>query len=77
MFKEHMMITQNLKRTPEARRRYFTALGAAAQLALVLGIFLGRLEIQNLDFLIGMLYGFSIVGNLAFLMVVSQKNYGG
>ena len=71
------MITQKFERTPEARRRYLTALGAAAQLALVLGIFLGRLEIQNLDFLIGMLYGFSMVGNLAFLFVVARRDAGG
>jgi hypothetical protein len=71
------MITQKLKRTPEARRRYFTALGAAAQLALVLGIFLERLEIQNLDFLIGMLYGFAMVGSLAFLFVVASRDVGG
>lgn len=70
------MITQKLKHTPEERRRYFTILGAAAQLALALGIFLGRLEIPNLDFLIGMLYGFSMVGNLAFLIVVARKDIG-
>ena len=71
------MITQKLKRTPEERRRYIPTLGAAAQLALVLGVFLGRLEIQNLDFLIGMLYGFSMVGNLAFLFVVARRDVGG
>ena len=71
------MISLKLKQTPEERRRYFTILGAAAQLALVFGIFLGRMEIPNLDFIIGMLYGFSLVGNLAYLVVVVRKGSGG
>ena len=65
------------KRTPEERKKYFTILGAAAQLALVLGIIMGRMEFPNLDFLIGMLYGFSMVGNLAFLIVIGRAHRRG
>ena len=64
------------ERTPEERRRYFTILGACAQVALVLGIFLSRLELAHLDFLVGMLYGFSMVGNLAYLIVVVRNKEG-
>lgn len=71
------MLSIKPKRTPEERRRSFTILGAIAQLALVLGILLGRLDLPNLDFLIGMLYGFSMIGNLAFLVVVVRKGNGG
>ena len=39
-----------------------------AQLAFVAGILLGRLEISGFDFLIGALMGFSMVGNLAYLV---------
>ena len=62
------------KRTPEEQKKSLTILGAAAQLALVLGVFLGRMDIPNLDFLIGMLYGFSMVGNLAFLIMISKEH---
>ena len=56
----------------EDRRKYFTWLGYAAQIALVLGIFLGRLENPAFDFVNGVLIGFSIVGNLAFLTTLSR-----
>ena len=62
------------KRTPEEQKKYLTILGTAAQLALVLGVFLGRMDIPNLDFLIGMLYGFSMTGNLAFLIMISKAH---
>ena len=62
------------KRTPEEQKKYLTILGAAAQLTLVLGVFLGRMDIPNLDFLIGMLYGFSMTGNLAFLIMISKAH---
>jgi hypothetical protein len=68
-----MMILSKSKRTPEERKRTITILGATAQLALVLAIALGRMEIPNIDFLIGLLYGFAIVGNLAFLTQVGRK----
>ena len=71
------MILSKSKQTTEERRKYFTLLGAAAQVALVLAIFLGRLEIPNIDFLVGMLYGFSMVGNLAFLTQVGRMRKGG
>ncbi len=71
------MIMIKSKRTPEERQRYFTILGAFAQFALVLGILIGRLDLPNLDFLIGMLYGFSVAGNLAFLVVVVRPKNGG
>lgn len=70
------MLTIKQKRTPEERRRYFTILGACAQFALVIGIFLSRLELAHLDFFIGMLYGFSMVGNLAYLIIVIRKKGG-
>jgi hypothetical protein len=64
---------------PENRVRYFTWLGCAAQIALVLGISLERLKNPALDFLTGLLIGFSIVGNLAFLFTISlhKKGVGG
>lgn len=62
------------KITPENLKRYFTIFGACAQIALVLGIVLGRMEILNLDFVIGMLYGFSMVGNIAFLVFISRNH---
>ena len=71
------MWLSKIKPTPEERQKYFRILGGAAQLALVLAILLGRLEIPNLDFIIGMLYGFSMVGNLAFITTVSKHNFGG
>lgn len=65
------------KRTPEERKKIFSILGGTAQLALVLAIILGRIEVTNLDFIIGMLYGFSMVGNLAFIISISRHNFGG
>ena len=67
-----MIIKSRIK--TENREKYFTYLGAAAQLALVLGILLGRIEKPGLDFVTGMLIGFSIVGNLAFLVTISRQN---
>ena len=64
------------ERNPEERQRYFTVLGACAQFALVLGIILSRLDLSYLDFFIGMLYGFSMVGNLAYLIVVVRDKKG-
>lgn len=58
---------------PENRVRYFTWLGYAAQIALVLGISLERLENPALDFVTGFLIGFSIVGNLAFIYTITRK----
>ena len=66
-----MLIKSHIK--PEIREKMFTWLGASAQLALVLGIFLQRLENPNLDFATGFLIGFSIVGNLAFIYTVSRE----
>jgi uncharacterized membrane protein AbrB (regulator of aidB expression) len=62
------------ERTPEEKKRYFTILGATAQIALVCGILLDRLNIPNFDFLIGMLFGFSMVGNLAYLTIVVRAD---
>ncbi len=55
--------------------QFFTLLGAMAQLALVLGIFLGRIVDAHpiLNFISGMLVGFSLVGNLAFIIFISRK----
>jgi hypothetical protein len=63
---------------PENRVKYFTWLGYAAQIALVLGISLERLENPTLDFITGFLIGFSIIGNLAFIYTISRTdNFGG
>lgn len=61
----------------EIRKRYFTWLGAAAQLALVLGIMIQRLDNPDLDFINGFLIGFSIVGNLAFIYTISRPSLKG
>ena len=58
---------------PEIREKMITWLGAAAQIAFVLGIILSRLDNPNLDFLTGFLIGFSIVGNLAFFTISRRK----
>jgi hypothetical protein len=68
-----MMSFWKFKNAPEERKRYFTYLGAVAQIAFVAGILLGRLDIPGLDFLEGMLLGFSMVGNLAFLFFVGRN----
>ena len=54
----------------EDRNKYFSMLGGLAQLALVLGIVLGRMAILNpvINFISGVLIGFSFVGNLAYLI---------
>ena len=59
---------------PENREKMLYWLGAAAQLALALGIILQRLENPSLDFITGFLIGFSIVGNLAFFYTTTRKH---
>ena len=61
------------KLSPDDRRTFFTILGGVAQIALVVSLILGQLEIPGTDFLQGMLIGFSMVGNLAFLVTVSRE----
>jgi hypothetical protein len=68
-----MMLSWKFKSAPEERKRYFTYLGAAAQIAFVASILLSRLDYPALDFLEGMLLGFSMVGNLAFLVFVCRN----
>ena len=53
--------------TPEQRRKTLVTIGGIAQIALVTGIILSRLDINGLDFFEGVLFGFSTVGNLAVL----------
>lgn len=65
------------KRTPEERKKAFTYLGGAAQIALVAAILLGRLDQPGLDFIAGALLGFSLVGNLTFLVGYSRNSFGG
>jgi hypothetical protein len=60
------------KFAPEKRMQILIALGPIAGLAFVLSIFLGRLDNPNLDFITGLLTGFSIVGNLAYIFVVTR-----
>jgi hypothetical protein len=67
------MLSWKFKSSPEERKRYFTYLGATAQIAFVTSILLSRLNIPGLDFLEGMLLGFSMVGNLAFLFFVGRN----
>ena len=65
-----MLIKQKIK--PEIRMQILTALGPIAWLALVLSIFLGRMDNPTLDFITGFLVGLSIVGNLAYIFVVTR-----
>ena len=48
-------------------------LGGAAQLALVVSILLDRFQVGHTDFIQGVLIGFSIAGNIAWLMAVRKK----
>ena len=70
-----MLIIKN-EGNPVKRQRYFTILGACAQFTLISGIILSRLDFSHLEFFIGMLYGFSMVGNLAYLIVVVRDKEG-
>jgi hypothetical protein len=65
------------RQTPEERQKYFTIIGKLALIALITAITLGRLEFLKLDFVIGMLYGFSVVGNIAYLVVIGRSKFGG
>ena len=57
-----------LKKIKPTHSKQFTIwFGAAAQLAFVVGILLGRLDNPKLAFLEGLLLGFSMVGNLYLL----------
>lgn len=60
------------KLTPESRIRLLIALGPLSGLAFVLSVFFGRLQDTNLDFLSGFLIGFSIIGNLAYIYVITR-----
>ena len=57
---------------PEKRIQIIIALGPLAGLAFVLSVFLGRMDNPDLDFLTGFLTGFSIVGNLAYIFMVTR-----
>ncbi len=48
-------------------------LGGAAQLALVASILLDRFTISHTEFIQGMLIGFSVVGNIAWLLAVRKR----
>ena len=65
-----MQFKQKIK--PEFRMQFFTALGPIACLALVLSIFLGSLDNPNLEIVTGFMVGFSIVGNLGYIFVVTR-----
>jgi Ca2+/H+ antiporter len=65
-----MLLKQKIK--PEYRMQILTALGPIAWLALILSIFLGRTGNPTLDFAQGFLIGISIVGNLAYIFVVTR-----
>jgi len=58
----------------EDRSNSFTILEGVAQVALVLGIFLALLDFPTLDLTSGTLIGFSIVGNLVFMIEISLHN---
>jgi hypothetical protein len=68
-----MFIKSNWKN--ENRLRYFTIIGAAAQISLVASIMLSRLSLglRWVDFVAGLLLGFSMVGNLAYLIYFSRQ----
>ena len=57
---------------PVERDKFFPIVFSAAQIALVLGLILGRLDWAGTDFLEGMLIGFSVVGNLAYLVYTGR-----
>jgi hypothetical protein len=54
------------------RIQILTALGPLAWLALIASTVLGRLDNPSLDFVIGFLVGFTIVGNLVYIYVVTR-----
>lgn len=60
------------KLTPDSRIKLLIALGPLSGLAFVLSVYIGRLQDPNLDFLLGFLIGFSIVGNLAYIYATTQ-----
>ena len=55
------------------RHTNFTWLGYAAQIALAFSILLERLGNPALDFISGLLLGFSLVGNLAFIFAIARE----
>lgn len=59
----------------EDRVKYFQWMGGCAQLALVLGIVLSKLDNPHplVNFASGILIGFSMVGNLAFIYTISRS----
>lgn len=65
-----MQIKHKIK--PESRMQILIALGPLAWLAVVLGIFLGRVGNPETDFISGFLVGLSIVANLAYIYVVTR-----
>jgi hypothetical protein len=65
-----MLLKQKIK--SKNRIQIFVVLGPIAWIALMLNIFLGRLENPTLDFATGFLVGISIVGNLAYIYVVTR-----
>jgi hypothetical protein len=60
------------KLSHESRIRLLIALGPLSALAFILSVFLGRMQNPDLDFLSGFLIGFSIVGNLAYIYVITR-----
>jgi len=62
------------KQTPGRRQKTLVYIGGIAQFAFVVSIMLSRLNIDGLDFLEGLLLGFSIVGNLAYLFFTSRRS---
>lgn len=61
---------------PETREKLLTALGPIAWLALILSIFINRMGNPDLDFLMGILVGFSIVGNLVHIYTSTRSLRG-
>jgi multisubunit Na+/H+ antiporter MnhB subunit len=59
---------------PTYRSSLMPRLGAIAQIAFVIAIILSRFENPDLAFFEGMLLGFSIVGNLAYLVYLRKSN---
>jgi hypothetical protein len=49
-------------------------LGPAAQLALACALFLERFQDPALDFPIGFLIGFSLIGSLAYLCITAKES---
>lgn len=66
------MLTK-IKPKPQKRKVLLNFLGGLAQVSLVASIFLSQLDLAGMDFLEGVLLGFSMVGNLVYIYHLSRN----